>query len=50
LIREKVGKWCSESESTLQKLVNTKQQLIEMVEESKEVERKSESDLLKDSC
>ena len=47
LIREKVGKWCSESESTLQELVNTKQQLIGMVEESKQVEIKSESDLLK---
>jgi len=47
LIREKVGKWCSERESTLQELGNTKQKLIEMAEESKHVENKSESDLLK---
>lgn len=47
LIREKVGNWCSESESTLQELGNTKQKLIEIVEESKHVENKSESDLHK---
>lgn len=47
LIREKVDKWFSESESTLQELGNTKQQLIGMVEESKQVEIKLESDLLK---